>query len=164
MAELTVDKKFRVLSDISRAQHFAWHGAVRSLFPEAEVMQATLRMWEITGEQTARAYLKRLDSAAPVAKQLADSIVWSSQCMGEDAHYQAGDTPSEAYVRHDGCPWFGWHERMGLLHEDRAGCDMWFSSMVKTINRELGSSLQCETLETLPDGCSSCLRRLWTDE
>lgn len=163
MAELPVDKKFKVLSDITRAQHFAWHAAMRGLCPDSDPMRATLRMWEISGEQTALAYLKRIDPAAPLAKQLAESIVWSSQCMGEDAQFEAGQHATESYVRHRACPWFDWHRRMELVHEDRPGCDMWFQSMVKTINRELGASLQVETLETIPDGCSSCLRRLWTE-
>lgn len=164
MAELSIDKKFKVLSDITRAQHFAWHAAVRSLFPQADPTQATLRMWEITGEQTARAYLKRIDPTAPLAKQVAESIAWSSQCMGEEAHAEPGTSDAEAYVRHRACPWLDWHRRLELVHEDRPGCDRWFESMVRTINAELGSSLQVETLETLPEGCSSCLRRLWTED
>ncbi len=84
--------------------------------------------------------------------------------MGEDAHLEEGVNDAEAFVRHDACPWLDWHKRENLLHEDRPGCDMWFSSMVKTINDELNTNLKFETLETLPDGCASCRRRLWTEE
>ncbi len=45
----------------------------------------------------------------------------------------------------------------------RPGCDAWFQTLVDEINRELGTRLRVETLETLPEGGDSCLRRLWLE-
>jgi hypothetical protein len=162
MADIPVDKKFAVLCEITRAQHFAWHEAVRQLCPGADLAAVVNRMWELTGAETGRAYLKRLDSSKPLAPQVAASIVWSSQCMGEDATLEPG-AGDEAFVRHRDCPWLHWHRRLGLLGEDRPGCDLWFAATVRTVNAALGSKLRCETREALPDGGSCCLRRFWVE-
>jgi hypothetical protein len=122
-----------------------------------------MRMWELTGEQTGRAYCKRIDKAAPLAPQVAASIAHSSVCMGEDAVVEPGATPGEAFVRHRDCPWQGWHQKTGLVAEDRPGCDAWFRSTVAEVNRTLGTALRVETLQALPDGGASCLRRFWVD-
>ena len=160
MADLPVEKKFEILCQIARAQHFAWHEAVVKMCPGADMAAVVNAMWVISGHETARAYLKRLDKTKPLAAQVAGSIVWSSQCMGENAAFEAG-TGDEAFVRHADCPWFHWHKRLGLLAEDRPGCDLWFERTVDVINKALGSTLRVETKEALPDGGSCCLRRFW---
>ncbi len=162
MDQVPVEKRFSVLCEITRAQHFAWREAVRECCPDTEIGAVIERMWRITGEQTARAYLKRLDPDRPLAPQVARSIAWSSQCMGEDAAVEIeGD---QARVRHRACPWVDWHRKLGLLDEDRPGCDAWFESMTRLINRELGTRLRFETAASLPEGGDCCLRRLWVDE
>jgi hypothetical protein len=165
MADIPLEKKFPVLCEIVRAQHFAWHEAVRQLCPDTDLAQVVNRMWEITGEQTGRAYLKKLDRSKPLAAQVAGSIVWSSQCMGEDAKLEPTSSPGqdEAFVRHGDCPWFHWHKRLGLLSEDRPGCDLWFQKTVDLINAKLGTKLRVETREALPEGGSCCLRRIWVE-
>jgi hypothetical protein len=154
-----------------RAQHFAWRQAVAERFPDVDPAEVVALMWRITGETTARAYAGRIDTAKPIAPQVAESIVWSSRCMGEDAMVEVregggpdDDPPAdEAFVRHRGCPWKAWHERAGLLAEDLPGCDEWFGETLEGINRVLGTRLRFETLESLPKGDSSCLRRLWAE-
>jgi len=162
--KLPLDKKFGVLCQIVRAQHFAWHQAVTELCPDQSPADVTMRMWEITGEGTADAYLRRIDPARPLAPQVAAGIVWSSLSMGEDAIAEGDPGTNEAFVRHSGCPWYDWHEQKGLLAEDRPGCDAWFRSTIEAINRELGTRLAFETLESLPEGGSCCLRRLWEED
>jgi hypothetical protein len=161
MPDVPIEKKFATLCEIARAQHFAWHEAVRQMCPGVDVAEVTNRMWEVTGHETARAYLKRLDKSKPLAPQVAAAIVWSSQCMGEDAKLEPG-SGDEAFVRHGDCPWVHWHRRLGLLAEDRPGCDVWFRVIAEDINAALGTSLRVETKESLPDGGSCCLRRFWT--
>jgi hypothetical protein len=158
------EKHFSVLCQIQRAQHFAWREAVAQLGADAGA--CVDRMWEVTGRETARAYAKRLDPSRPLAPQVAECIVWSSRCMGEDAVVESptGDSSHGAFVRHRACPWFEWHQKMGLLEEDRRGCDIWFSSVMAELNRALGTRLRCETLGTLPEGNASCLRRIWQDK
>jgi hypothetical protein len=158
---IPLQKRFDALCQITRAQHFAWREAVAELCPGVDPAEVVGKMWEITGRQTAQAYLKRLDASRPLAPQVAASIAWSSQCMGEDAHVEtSGD---EAFVRHEACPWFDWHSRLGLLAEDRPGCDLWFRTTVDEINRALGTKLRVETLGTLPDGDAGCVRRFWVE-
>jgi hypothetical protein len=164
MADIPVEKKFAILCEITRAQHFAWHEAARQLCPDIDVGKVTDRMWEVTGHETARAYLKRLDKEKPLAPQVAASIVWSSQCMGEDAALEPTPGKDEAFVRHSDCPWYHWHKRLDLLHEDRRGCDLWFQTTVDDINKALGTKLRMETLESLPDGNACCLRRFYVEK
>ena len=83
--------------------------------------------------------------------------------MGEDAAVETGSN-GEVMLRHTSCPWRDWHEREGLLDEDRFGCDAWFRGTVETVNAELGTRLRFETLQTLPEGATSCLRRFWVEE
>jgi len=160
--EVPVEKRFAVLCDIARAQHFAWREAVRQCCPDVDTSDVVGRMWRITGEQTARAYLKRIDPDQPLAPQVARSIAWSSQCMGEDAVVE--EDGDEARVRHHDCPWFHWHQKLGLLAEDRPGCDAWFGTVVDDVNQQCGTNLRFETVETLPEGGAVCLRRFWVEE
>lgn len=159
-----IQKRFSVLCQIQRAQHFAWREAVAQLGADAGA--CVDRMWGLTGRDTARAYASRLDASQPLAPQVAACIAWSSQCMGEDAVVESaqGDSSSEALVRHRACPWFDWHQKLGLLEEDRRGCDIWFASVMAELNRTFGSRLRCETLASLPEGSGSCLRRIWEDQ
>lgn len=158
MPEIPLETRFSVLSQITRAQHFAWREAVQRMFPEADPAQLVNLMWEITGRQTAEAYAKRVDPAKPLAPQLAQCIAWSSRCMGEDAAVE--ETGGEVYVRHSDCPWFHWHKRLGLLAEDRPGCDAWFAATFEEVGRRIGAEISFETLESLPEGGSCCLRRI----
>ncbi len=160
MSELSDKKRFEVLCQISRAQHFAWRAAVAELVPAAELPALVDRMWAITGEKTGAAYARRLDLGKPLAPQLARSFVWSSDCMGEEAEVLPGEV-GEAFVRHGDCPWFHWHKRLGLAAEDRPGCDAWFAATIECVNRACDVDIKFETLETLPDGDSCCLRRVW---
>lgn len=176
MATTPVEKKFAVLCKITRAQHFAWREAVQETCPEADPAAVGAKMWELTGHQTADAYLKRIDPSAPLAPQVARSIVWSSESMGEDAVVEipaeadpAGESPEqrprdEALVRHRDCPWFHWHQRLDLVAEDRPGCDVWLRTIVEDVNQALGTRLRFETLEAMPEGGSCCLRRFWVEE
>jgi len=161
MADIPVDKKFAVLCEIARAQHFAWHQAVKQMCPGVDVAAVVNKMWEVSGHDTASAYLKRLDQGKPLAAQVAGSVVWSSQCMGEDAALEVTSGKDEAFVQHADCPWVHWHKRLGLLAEDRPGCDIWFKTIVDDVNKALGTRLQVATLEALPDGGSCCRRRFW---
>jgi len=160
--EVPVERRFAVLSEIMRAQHFAWREAVRQCCSDVDPTDVVDRMWLLTGRQTSKAYLKRLDCELPIAPQVARSIAWSSQCMGEDAVVEEhGD---EVRVRHRDCPWFHWHKKLDLLAEDQPGCDRWFGTLVADINAEFGTELRVETLESLPEGGASCLRRLWVED
>lgn len=154
------DKRFAVLCQIQRAQHFAWREAVELLGADAGACVEA--MWEVTGRDTARAYGKRLDSGQPLAPQVAECIAWSSRCMGEDARAEVSG-PHEAFVRHRACPWLEWHRQKGLLAEDRRGCDVWFQSVIAELNRATGVRLRCETLAALPDGDEACVRRIWQE-
>lgn len=158
-----IEKRFRVLVEITRASHFAWREAALRLCPDLDAGQLVNEMWKITGEQTAEAYLERLDPDGDLPRQVAASIAWSSQCMGEDADVEAGENPGDYFVTHVACPWHRWHEKHGLLHEDRPGCDEWFRSMVATINERLGRKLRFETESALPDGAPRCRRRIWEE-
>jgi len=160
MPDVPVDKKFAVLCEITRAQHFAWRQAVVDLCPGVDVAAVVNRMWEVTGEQTAASYLSRIDPDGNVALQVAQHIAWSSACMGEQATAEAGPAGDDATVRHTAGPWFRWHDKLGLLAEDRPGCDCWFRSTLDAVNAALGTRLRLETVESLPEGGASCLRRI----
>ncbi|MDP6946640.1 MAG: hypothetical protein QF464_20995 [Myxococcota bacterium] len=164
MTDESLTHRFEILCQITRAQHFAWRAAVAEVCPDVDPVAVVDRMWELTGEQTGASYARRLDPSEPLATQVAESIAWSSRCMGETATVEPGEGGrDEAFVRHTGCPWFDWHRRLDLLAEDRPGCDAWFRTTVERINERLGTALQVETLEALPDGDACCLRRLWTE-
>jgi len=161
--DVPVEKKFEILCQITRASHFAWRQAVVEACPSVDPVDVVNKMWEITGHETARAYLKRLDPNISMPRQIADSISWSSVTMGEDAKVIDGSNENEVFVKHDECPWHNWHKRLGLLEEDRPGCDVWFFTLVEVINKELGTDVKIETQKALPDGDDCCLRRIWVE-
>ena len=163
-SEVPIEKRFRILVEITRASHFAWREAAIKCCPGVDPRDLVNEMWDITGVRTAEAYLKRLDPSGDVVGQVAESIVWSSQCMGEDALLEQGEAPGECFVKHRACPWHRWHENLGLLAEDRPGCDRWFRAMFRTLNEKLGANLRFETLSALPEGSDCCLRRIWREE
>ena len=84
--------------------------------------------------------------------------------MGEDAAVEPGESDNEAFVRHTECPWLRWYQRMDLGEEDRRGCDCWFQSTVDGLSGTLGAKVCFETLQAMPDGDASCLRRIWVEE
>ncbi|MHC4107943.1 MAG: L-2-amino-thiazoline-4-carboxylic acid hydrolase [Planctomycetota bacterium] len=161
--DVPAEERFKVLCEITRAQHFAWREAALALAPQLDPQELSRKMWEITGAQTARAYLKRLDTEKPLAPQVARCIAWSSTCMGEEITVEKGDG-DEAFLRHTDCPWFHWHKRLDLLQEDQPGCDTWFFTVVAEINRALGTNIRIETTSSLPEGGDCCLRRIWVEQ
>lgn len=161
--DMSFEKRFKVLAEITRAIHFAWREAALRCCPGVDSQTLVNTMWDITGVHTGEAYLKRLDSSKDLPEQVAGAIAWSSRCMGEEAKVERSGTPGECFVRHVGCPWHRWHEGLGLLGEDRPGCDRWFEATLRTINEKLGTALRFETLSALPEGGDSCLRRIWQD-
>ncbi len=160
--DVPIEKKFEVLCEIVRAQHFAWREAALTLAPDVDPAALVGKMWELTGVQTARAYLRRLDPNRPLAIQVARCIAWSSVCMGEEVVVEPGEG-DEAFIKHVNCPWFLWHQRMDLVGEDQPGCDAWFSSTVAEINKALGTNIKVETQDALPAGGTCCRRRIWVD-
>ncbi len=157
---MPIEKRFAALCQITRAQHFAWREAVVATCPGVDVREVVMEMWRVTGRQTAEAYLPRLDLARPLAPQIAASIAWSSQAMGEDAIAEPGAAPDQAMLRHRACPWNDWHRKKGLADECRPGCDAWFESILAELSLRTGQPLSFTTLEALPEGGSCCLRRL----
>ena len=89
-SDVPIEKKFRILVEITRASHFAWREAAIKCCPGVDPGELVNEMWEITGVRTAEAYLKHLDPAGDLVGQVAESIVWSSQCMGEEVLARAG--------------------------------------------------------------------------
>jgi hypothetical protein len=160
--DVPIETRFKVLCEIVRAQHFAWREAALAMAPEISPQELSNKMWEITGVQTAKAYLKRLDTSKPLALQVAQSMAWSSLCMGEDASVEKGEG-DEAFLRHADCPWFHWHKRMDALKEDQPGCDTWFFTTVAEINKALGTNIKIETKSSLPSEGECCLRRIWVE-
>lgn len=161
MPDVPLAKKFEVLTEITRASHFAWHAAVRKVCPSVDPLEVTLEMWRVTGVETGRAYVRRIDRRLPIAPQIAASICWSSECMGENATVEKGASEDEAFVVHRACPWQRWHEKNGLVHEDRPGCDAWFAATIQAVNDAVGANVRFETLESLPEGGRTCRRRIW---
>ncbi len=157
-------KKFQILAEITRASHFEWRRAALAMAPDVEPLELVKRYWTEVGKDTARFYLKDIDPAGDLPAQVARLIVSSSVAMGEDAEVLGPSSDGVWEVRHNACPWYRWHKQEDLLHEDRPGCDCWFATLVEEINGALGTALRFETLETLPDGGPSCLRRLWVEE
>ena len=164
MSNTPLDTRFKVLCEITRAQHFAWRQAVAETCPDVDPEKVVDRMWIITGHETARAYLRRIDPSKPLPRQIAESMVWSSECMGEDAVIEEGKSDQEAFVVHRHCPWFLWHKRLDLLKEDQPGCDAWFETTLMDINRSLKTNIKIETLHSLPEGAEECRRRIWVEE
>ena len=164
MNEIPLESRFKVLCEITRAQHFAWRQAAVENCPQVDPEEIVNRMWEITGHETARAYLNRLDTSKPLPVQIAKSMVWSSQCMGEDAETEEGADENEAFVVHSQCPWYLWHKRLDLLSEDQPGCDIWFETCLSDINHELGTKVKIQTLNSLPNGGNACRRRIWVEK
>ncbi len=160
--DIPIEKRFKVLCEIVRAQHFAWREAALSFAPDIAPQELVNKMWEITGVQTGKAYLKRLDPQKPLALQIAQSIAWSSVCMGEEAVVERGEG-DEAFVRHSDCPWYQWHKRLDISNEDQPGCDTWFFTAVAQINKALGTNIKIETQCSLPTGGQCCLRRIWVE-
>jgi hypothetical protein len=154
-------KQFELLSSIMRASHFEWRRAVIKLCPNIDPEELVRQYWSEVGKDTVKVYLRKIDPEKDLAMQVAELFVASSKAMGEDAE-TIGEMPSGGFgVRHNDCPWYHWHKRENLLEEDLIGCDHWLRTVVDGINAALSTSLQFETLESLPGGDSCCVRRFW---
>ncbi len=157
------EKRFELLANIMRASHFEWRRAALATNPQPDPEALIRRYWEEVGRDTAAFYLRKIDPAGDVARQVADLFVGSSVAMGEDAEYAGTDGDGCHLARHNACPWFDWHKREGLLAEDRLGCDHWLATVVDEVNRALGAKVRFQTVEALPDGGTQCLRRFWQE-
>ena len=157
-------KKFDLLANIKRASHFEWRRAVLALCPGLSASELVMRYWEEVGKDTAKFYLTKIDGALPMAQQVAALVVSSSVAMGETAEVLNAASEGRYYVRHTECPWYVWHKREDLLHEDQLGCDHWLKTVIQEINTALGTSLRFRTVESLPGGGTSCLRLLWEED
>ena len=60
-SDVPIEKKFRILVEITRASHFAWREAAIKCCPDVDPRKLVNEMWDITGVRTAEAYLKHLD-------------------------------------------------------------------------------------------------------
>ena len=152
----TLEQKFEALCRINRVSFFEWRETFMKLYPEKSSLEAVLQYWEIVGHDTAKAYLKRVDKSKPVAPQIAQMIVDSSLAMGESARVVEGD--DEVRVIHDICPWYDWHKKFDAVAEDQPGCDCWLKTIATDVNQELGTSIDVETVSSLPHGDERCER------
>ena len=153
----TLEQKFNVLSQITRTSHFEWREAFIKMFPDLDPAEAVMNYWEIVGQDTARAFLKRIDRDKPVAPQIAEMIVNSSLAMGETAE-MVQENDGKMRLVHGACPWYDWHKKYDALEEDQPGCDCWIQTIVKDINQELNTHVSVETLSSLPAGDENCTR------
>ena len=156
-----LEKRHRILQDIMRASHFEWLDTALSASKGVGRRELVLRYWTKVGVDTAKAYLRRIDGSRPVPRQVADMIAFSSVTMGEDAQVVPGKDDSEAFVEHQACPWWDWHQKMRMPEEDLPGCDAWFSALVGEVGRALGIDLRVETREAMPLEGPRCVRRIW---
>ncbi len=157
-------KKLEILSGIMRASHFEWRRAALALNPDLDPVELVKKYWEEVGKDTAKFYLRKIDPQGDVAAQVAQLFVSSSQAMGEDAELLESTTDGKHQARHNDCPWYHWHQREGLLHEDQIGCDHWLKTVVDEVNAALGTRLHFETVTSLPAGGGCCLRRFWMND
>ena len=159
--KITIQEKFETLCRITRSFYFAWRETALKLCPQHPPREVINKFWEIIARQTAESYLKKINPKKPLSKQIAESMVWSSVNMGEDARVVKGKNENEYFVEHRHCPWFDWHRRLGLLSEDQPGCDTWFFKTVELLNQKLGTKVKIETQKSLPCGGDCCRRRIW---
>ena len=153
----TLEQKFNLLSQITRASHFEWREAFIKMFPDLDPAEAVMNYWEIVGRDTAKALLKKIDRNKPVAPQITEMIVNSSIAMGESADMTVENDGNVRLV-HSACPWFDWHKKYDALKEDQPGCDCWIQTILKDINQELNTNVRVETLSSLPAGDENCTR------
>ena len=161
--EIPLEKKFKILSQIHRGSHFEWIEAVKEICPNVNEHDLVLKYWEKVAESTAKNYLNHIDMNKSLPKQFAENFVFSSICMGEDATLIQGKDENEYFAKHNDCPWYHWHKRLGKLEFDQEGCDMWLETLIKFINENLGTNIKAETLKSLPNGDEICLRRFWVE-
>ncbi|MFH1421642.1 MAG: hypothetical protein ABIH42_02870, partial [Planctomycetota bacterium] len=132
-------------------------------FKTANIPELVQKFWHVTARDTAKGYIRKIDTKKPLAPQIAEAMVYDSITMGEDAKLLPGKNDKESFVHHDGCPWFDWHARLKLLEEDQPGCDAWFFTTIDLVNKKLGTNIKIETVKSLPKGDSCCLRRVWVE-
>ena len=153
-----------MMSQILRMSHFEWLKTAMHFAREGTSELAVVKKyWEIVGQDTAPGYLKHIDPAQPLPRQIAENYVFSSLSMGEDAVVVEGRDDRESFAQHNGCPWHDWHRRLGKLEQDLPGCDAWLEAFVTDINEALGSNVKWETVKSLPGGDHICLRRFWVE-
>jgi hypothetical protein len=153
------EARYKLLLKIHRASHFEWIRTVKRLDPTCDVSRLVLTYWDEVAKDTAESYLKILNRDAPLASQIASLIVKSSVAMGEDASLILEG--QKAIVHHSACPWWDWHQKAGLAHLDKIGCDTWFTKVVLYINSALDGKVSVTTECALPDGESCCRRVFW---
>lgn len=157
------EKKFKILSNITRASHFEWRRAALKLNPHLDPIEVVKAYWCEVAQDTAQYYLKQIDPSQDLTSQVAELFVSSSLAMGEEAEVLSAMEKKTSGIKHLDCPWYHWHKRLELLEEDQVGCDMWFEVVLAEINKALGCNLKFKTQSSLPAGDASCRRIIWED-
>jgi hypothetical protein len=154
MSHIPLEKKFRVLCGITRSMYFLWLQTIKQLCPNIDENTLILKYWENLGHETAQSYIKHMDLNKPILS-LAESIIFSSQCMGESADIITS-RDNEVLIRWTACPWIEWYSKFSSLEKDQLGCDKWLEVIISDLNKSLGLNIAWGRLKSLPKGEKYC--------
>lgn len=147
-----LEKEWRSMIVISHDMFHSWRKVVEKRLGSEEASELINQFWELVGEGTAKAYLKRGRDTRDL-EQIVGSMVRVSLTMGEKARMSKD---GEDYLLiHDACPWVDSFRNYGAEGQCQAGCDRWFAKATETISPEFTVT----TESCLAAGDSSCTRR-----
>ncbi|MFZ5476953.1 MAG: hypothetical protein ACOZNI_09285 [Myxococcota bacterium] len=112
--------------------------------------------WREQGRAAARARLRDLDPGRPLVPQACELIADVARDMGHRVQVRPWGIADVA------CPW-GEAKRAGLEPHCGARCEAWMLGCLEEIDSAFGTRLRMRTVQSIPDGESTCAREVWEE-
>lgn len=129
-----------------------WRQTVEETVGQQDARKLVERFWELVGQGTAEAYLKKNKDPNDV-EEVVQALARASEVMGETVRVEKDG--EAVLLIHDACPWIDSFRDYGAPGQCQAGCDRWFGATAEGIS----SRLRVETASCLAAGDKTCTRR-----
>ncbi|AGL00632.1 L-2-amino-thiazoline-4-carboxylic acid hydrolase [Desulfoscipio gibsoniae] len=137
---------------ISHGFFHCWRQTVEETIGQQEAKKLVQRFWELVGQGTAEAYLKKNRDPDSV-EDVVQAFARASEVMGETVRVEKDG--EAVLLVHDACPWIDSYRDYGSPGQCQLGCDRWFGAAVEGISPRL----RVETTACQAAGDQTCARR-----
>jgi len=151
---------------VIKSTFFEWRQtALELLGPGSDALDVVLKFWEVAGVDVSKNFFPMLNlrkGEEGLILDLGRALAGTGIANGAVVTVDKGETPLEAFIRWERCPWPTFAKRYGAsMKEDLLGCDKFLQTIVAETNAFLGTDLKIETQKAIPSGDGVCLRRLY---
>jgi len=149
---IKLQRNWKAMVIISHDFFHRWRQTVEETIGPQEAKKLVQRFWELVGQGTAEAYLKKKRDPDNV-EDVVRALTRASEIMGGTVRVEKdGET---VLLIHDACSWIDSYRDYGSPGQCQLGCDRWIGAAIEYISPRL----RVETTACLAAGDQTCARR-----